>query len=109
MVLLEWKSFGWIKGLVTKFCKPGEPVVDQFPGTFATAKARSKLPGRRRWDTSETNSECFAASTETLVETYTRNVLNRDSYILSSGEVADVWETVVRALHCLRKRKRMRL
>lgn len=66
-----------MQDIVEKFFKPGKLVVDLFSGKFATAKMCLDLPRHRRFLCCEADTECFAASTEELVETYAKQILTR--------------------------------
>lgn len=79
MVRSEQNRIGSIQNLVKNLSNPVELIFDLFCGTLATAKAGLEHPQLRSWFGCKVLAECFAASTEALIETYGRQALSEKS------------------------------
>lgn len=108
MVRPERKAVGWKQGLVDKYSNPGKLVLDLFCSTLVTVKEQLDFPRHLLFVGCEVNANCIAASTEELVETCSRQYLNKKSDISVTGNMLDEVNTVVRALDGLRDEKWMR-
>lgn len=71
-------------------------------GTLATAEECSKLPNNRRIVCCKADSECSAESTEALVHTHARQVLNQESAVLGTDEVVAASKVLIAMLDELR-------
>lgn len=93
----------------SRVSKPDELVPNICHETLATARESFELPRHCHVLRCEVDSENFAESTKTLVETYTGQVLNEKSNISSTDEGLDAYKIVVQALDRRREKTCMRL
>lgn len=104
----EQKSVGWMQDSGNKFSKAGDLVVDLSIGTFSSAKEFSELPRHRRSEDFKVHADRCTASTETLLGTYARQILNEKSNSSGINEVVITCKIVGPAVHRLRDREPMR-
>lgn len=81
--------------LASRLFKPDNYIVALLSDTPAIAKAYLEFQKQCLFVASEVDADCFATSTEVLVETYARLVLNERSDISGSDEVVDVYNVMV--------------
>lgn len=94
-----------MQDLVNKHSNPSELLADLFCSTLPTAKTGLRLSSHRRFPCCEVHDDCFAASTEALIEKYARKVMNKRSDISSSDEMAAACNVVVGTMNGLQAMK----
>lgn len=105
---LGQKSVGCMKDLVNKFFKSGELVADRPSGMAGTVRACMELLRHHGSLGCAADAECFAASTEIVIDTYEIQALNEKLDIFGMYDVMDTCKMVVWALNRLQARKRIR-
>lgn len=108
LVRLEQTCTGCVQNVFDYFSKPGELVVHLFHDSLATVGEHQELPPHRRFTGCKDDAKYFAASTEELVETYAKKVLNKKSDMSGSDKVVNACKILFQALDRLQARKEMR-
>ena len=83
----EQKSIQWMMELLEKFTLPGGCVLDFFSGTYSVAKACMSLKKHRKFIGGDADLNCFGYAEDSLVETYARQLLDRESDINTTSAV----------------------